>query len=165
MRQIVLSIFFSIAMIFFALPSLWAQSSPVKLDAHFVHIQTPRRTLKTSSEKIEIPETLRNNFTNDVYLSVISITDRRAGYTVRIVDATGATVQMSESPDSCAGCPTRGDQGVIPPKQKLSHVLVISDYYKLRPGKYTVFVTALVHNNEKDEAVWVAANPIKFQIL
>jgi hypothetical protein len=164
MRQITVSILFSMAVGLLSFPAVLAQTSPDKLDAHFVRIQTPR-ILRTSGEKIEIPVTLLNNFSGPVFLSVVSIFDRRAGYTIRIVNSAGTTVKTSESPDSCVGCPGRGEQAVIHPKQELSHVLVISDYYKLQPGSYTVFVTALVHNNEKDEAVWVSAKPIKLQVL
>ena len=139
-----------------------AQDGSDRLESKFIKLGVDATKVKASTgQKIEIPVTLINNFTNDVYLTVDSVTDRLAGYTVKITDYMGKTIQKSEDPDPYFGGPGSREIAVIPPKKVLSHVLVLSDYYKLKPGKYTIFITALVHNYKRKESVWVAAQPIQ----
>ena len=71
---------------------------------------------------------------------------------------------MSRSPDLCDGCPSRSDEAAIPQGDQLSHTLIISDYYILTTGRYTVFVTALVHNQSYPDGVWIKANSIKLEV-
>lgn len=123
-----------------------------------LQIETVRAKV-TVNETVELKVALKNLFANTVFLPADRF-DRFAGFDVSVTDSRGRPIMKINDSLTSNGIGSRMDWE-IGPKFEFKVKLLLSDFYDLNPGKYSITVLANIHNAKKRESVLVSSNTVK----
>lgn len=117
----------------------------------------------TVGEKIELNISLKNNYTHTFDLPY-DLSDSFCGYNVEIKSLDGQLIQPSKVPQKNAGIGSKTGSEVGAGKE-YKGMLLLSYFYELPPGKYSIIVNRSVNGWGKTEWVSVKSNSIDLTVI